>query len=307
MMSTLAAPVRRTVHAAVSGYSACSGYSPYTRVARGQGRRLVERRCTGSGATGGAAGQQAPGARCAAGAAADPSAGSDVGPSRSCCSRSFAGPQLNTGRRAGYVKTNLPKPSSCGGRCIDEFVFRPAIRCHRPSWAEQEPARWKPWPTNARGRRVPARVADGWAHQYPRAHMGPEALRTHGGTRLPGPLLAHHPCGQGSSPLPGCPGLLCGDRGRLGAKSEEGREVCSHKYRARHILPSPLFPPGGGGVPLACGRHSHPRPVSTHARPPRVPCGAQTSMGARSKLSGTVATWWFAIREAHSLTHPPAL
>ena len=30
-------------------------------------------------------------------------------------------------------------------------------------------------------------------------------------------------------------------------------------------------------------------------------------MGARSKLSGTVATWWFAIREAHSLTHPPAL
>ena len=59
--------------------------------------------------------------------------------------------------------------------------------------------------------------------------------------------------------------------------------------------------------PLACGRHSHPRPVSTHARPPRVPCGAQTSMGARSKLSGTVATWWFAIREAHSLTHPPAL
>jgi hypothetical protein len=114
---------------------------PYTRVARGQGRRLVERRCTGSGATGGAAGQQAPGARCAAGAAADPSAGSDVGPSRSCCSRSFAGPQLNTGRRAGYVKTNLPKPSSCGGRCIDEFVFRPAIRCHRPSWAEGEQAR----------------------------------------------------------------------------------------------------------------------------------------------------------------------
>ena len=90
---------------------------------------------------------------------------------------------------------------------------------------------------------MPARVADGWAHQYPRAHMGPEALRTHGGTRLPGPLLAHHPCGQGSSPLPGCPGLLCGDRGRLGAKSEDGREVCSHKYRARHILPSPLFSP----------------------------------------------------------------
>jgi len=29
-------------------------------------------------------------------------------------------------------------------------------------------------------------------------------------------------------------------------------------------------------------------------------------MGAR-KLYGTVATWWFAIREAHSLTHPPAL
>ena len=27
----------------------------------------------------------------------------------------------------------------------------------------------------------------------------------------------------------------------------------------------------------------------------------------RSKLSGTVATWWFAIREALSLTHPPAL
>ena len=36
-------------------------------------------------------------------------------------------------------------------------------------------------------------------------------------------------------------------------------------------------------------------------------CGAQTSRGARSKLSGTVAKWWFAIREARSLTHPPAL
>ena len=28
---------------------------------------------------------------------------------------------------------------------------------------------------------------------------------------------------------------------------------------------------------------------------------------ARSKLTGTVAKWWFAIREAHSLSHPPAL
>ena len=70
-----------------------------------------------------------------------------------------------------------------------------------------------------------------------------------------------------------------------------------------------LFIPGAARSVLR--RAAPPAPDIAHAacsgETLRSPIGARTSMGARSKLSGTVATWWFAIREAQSLTHPPAL
>jgi len=73
---------------------------------------------------------------------------------------------------------------------------------------------------------------------------------------------------------------------------------------------------GGSESVRVCVFHSNSFGIeefhSQNAAPSRVgvrthTCGAQTSRGARSKLSGTVAKWWFAIREARSLTHPPAL
>jgi hypothetical protein len=67
--------------------------------------------------------------------------------------------------------------------------------------------------------------------------------------------------------------------------------------------PVPPFPPMHARI--APDRNSASTLPATRRRG-RCQNGARTSMGAR-KLYGTVATWWLAIREAHSLTHPPAL